>query len=69
MDDDPPNSQPQVPVELGRTGGGLGHAGGEQHIRWETPAKGSEKMVVTSNLNLEDMCAPYIVINWLNPGI
>lgn len=47
MDDDPPNSQPQVPVEMGQTAVILG-------IWRETIAKGIMKMDVTSNLHLEE---------------
>lgn len=55
MDDDPPNSQPQVPVELGPTVAVLGIWKGRQHIYWEIAAKGIMKMDITSNLTLEEM--------------
>lgn len=45
MDDDPPNSQPQVPVAMGQTVVILG-------IPRETIAKGIMKMGITSNLYL-----------------
>lgn len=55
MDDDPPNSQPQVPVELGQTVDVLGIWEGRQHIYWKIAAKGIMKMDITSNLHLEEI--------------